>query len=217
MADKKRHKGYIWVTWLTKLLAKEDKCWYRGWYKTQHKYDKTPDDPERADFFAEWTKKHDRLVNGRAEELRLNKDLVVRLEDEGAFKLVGKKADLAGKPDIVALSDREALIIDGKAGKKRKSDHWQVLIYMFALPLSWLAGTKLRLRGEVLYKDESQEVRPLGDAERNAIVEAINVLASDKPPKAAPSTSECRFCDIASCQFRAEIPVAVEGDATRFF
>ena len=217
MADKKRHKGYIWVTWLTKLLAGEDKCWYRGWYKTKHKYDKRPDEPGREDFFLEWNKKHDKLVNDHVDVLRLNKDVVVRVEEEGAFKLIGKKADLAGKPDIVSLSSDEALVIDGKSGKKRKSDHWQVLIYMFALPLSWLQGTKLRIKGEVLYPDGTVPVRPLGDAERNEIVAAINRLTTDEAPKASPSMNECRYCDLAACQFRMETPVAVEGDATRFF
>jgi hypothetical protein len=217
MADKRRHKAYIWVTWLTKLLAGEDKCWYKGWYKTNFKYDKTPDDPERASFFEEWNKKHDRLVNGKVEELKLNPNLIVRVEEEGAFKLVGKKADVGGKPDIVALDDHEALVIDGKSGKKRKSDHWQVLIYVFALPLSWLAGTKLRIKGQVLYPDGTVDVRPLGDAERNSIVDAVNKLTSEEPPKATPSMGECRYCDVASCQFRMETPVAVEGDATRFF
>jgi len=216
MADRKRPKGYIWVTWLIKLLAKEDKCWYRGWYKTTHKYEKTPDDEDRTAFFTEWTAKHDKLVNRRADVLK-EKGYVIRLEDEGAFKLVGARADLAGKPDIVAIEKDHAIVIDGKSGKRRKSDHWQVLIYLFALPLSWMRGTELKLKGEVEYKDGTVPVRELGDAERNEIVAAIKKVSGEEAPEASPSIGECRYCDIAACTFRSKNSAVPEGDATRFF
>jgi hypothetical protein len=214
--DPKRPRAYIWVTWLTKLLAGEDKCWYRGWVKANHKYEKTPDDKDREDFFKEWTRKHDALVNRRAEELK-GQGFLVRLEDEGAFKLIGKNADLAGKPDIVAIADDHALVIDGKSGKRRKSDHWQVLIYLFALPLSWMKGTQLRLDGQIQYSDGPEAVRPLDEPTKAKIVDAINKLAGPEPPAAVPSTNECRYCDIANCEFRSEDSAVPEGDATRFF
>jgi hypothetical protein len=214
--DPRRPRGYIWVTWLTKLLAGEDKCWYRAWHKTNHKYEKTPDDPEREAFFKEWTAKHDKLVNRRAEALK-EKGYVVRLEDEGAFKLVGQKADLAGKPDIVAIAGDHAIVIDGKSGKRRKSDHWQVWIYLFALPLSWMRGTKLELKGQIEYSDSTEDIKPLDTATRNAIVNAINKIASPDPPDASPSSKECQWCDIANCPYRVKDAAVPEGDATRFF
>jgi len=215
-SDPKRNKPYLWVTWLTKLIAGEDSCWYKGWYKAQHKYEKTLDDPDRAAFFKEWTAKHDKLVNRRAEVLR-KQGYVIRLEDDGAFKLIGQTGDLAGKPDIVAISTDHAIVIDGKSGRRRKSDHIQVLLYLFALPLSWMKGTNLKLRGEVEYMDGTEPVGELNTEARNAIVNAINRLTAEEPPKATPSTKECQWCDIANCEFRAKESSVPEGDASRFF
>jgi len=216
MADAKRPRPYTWCTWLTKLIAGEDRCWYKSWFKTNYKYEKTPDDPDREAFFREWTSKHDKLVNRRADALR-EKGYVIRLEDEGAFKLIGAKGDLAGKPDIVAIGDDHAIIIDGKSGKKRKSDHIQVLLYLFALPLSWMKGTQLKLSGEVEYMDGSEPVKPLDTESRNKIVNAINKLMNDVPPEASPSANECKWCDIANCEYRAKDTSVPEGDASRFF
>ena len=94
-------------------------------------------------------------------------------------------------------------MVDAKSGKKRQSDHWQVLIYMFALPLSWLTGFKVR--GEVAYSDGNERVRDLGSAERTAIVDAINRVGSHLVPKATPSPKECQFCDVARFRGRPVI------------
>jgi hypothetical protein len=209
-------RPYIYATWLTKLIAGESKCWYASWYKANHKYEKRPDDPGREDFFAEWTKKHDAIVARRVEELR-KQDYVVKVEEEGEFKLEGVTCDVAGKPDYVAMKDGVALVGDAKSGKKRESDHWQVLIYMFALPLSWLKGTKYVVDGEVKYTDQVQPVRPLNEANRKRITEAIKKLASPEAPEAAPSIGECKFCDVAKCTFRKESERKPDGDATSFF
>jgi len=35
-----RRSPYIWVTWLTKLMAGEAQCEWASWFKAHHKYDK---------------------------------------------------------------------------------------------------------------------------------------------------------------------------------
>jgi len=202
------------VTWLTKLIAGENKCWYAGWFKARHDYAKTPDDPDREAFFAEWTAKHDAMVNAQAERFKAL-GYAVKLEDDGAFYAHGAAADVSGKPDIVAMRDNVAVVVDGKAGRRRKSDHWQVLIYMLLLPLTWLQGYKIE--GEVLYGDERVPVRPLGPAEREAIVNAIKRVSAPEAPPAVPSTSECRYCDVAACTYRKVWEAPTDGDATRLF
>lgn len=211
-ADPPRKKPYVWPTWITKLIAKEDKCWWKAWYKARHKAEKKPDDPGRAEFFEEWTAKHDILVHNRAQEL-LDAGWDVRLEDEAAFRLAGERADLQGKPDLVATKNDEAIVNDCKAGRHRDSDHWQVLTYLFAMTVTKVLGTR-SVRGEVQYSDGLVPVRPLGPAEKDAIVSAILKVASDIPPEAAPSATECQYCDVAKCPVRYK---KADGDASDLF
>jgi hypothetical protein len=210
--EKRRRKPYVWPSWITKLLAGEDQCLWKVWYKVTHHYAKRPDEPGREDFFREYNEKHDAIVRVRAQELR-DAGYVVKVEEEGAFKLEGETADVAGKPDIVAIKDREVIVSDAKSGKPRASDHWQVLLYELALVLSWL-GPGYDIKGEVQYRARRDEVRPLGDAERKKIVAMIKKVSSKEEPAATPSQYECRYCDVAACPVRYEVPV---GDASELF
>jgi len=195
------------VTWLTKLLSGEERCWWRAWYKVHFKYDKIEDDPERAEFFREWNKKHDAIVARRAAELKAA-GYLVKVEDEGQFKLAGDSADLAGKPDIVAMKDGEAIVVDAKAGRRRGSDHWQVLLYLFALPMTWLKG--FVLRGEVEYSDGTAPVSPMTDEARERIIAAMKKVTGPDEPEAAPGPGECKYCDVKNCPSRFK---AKTGDA----
>ena len=209
--DPLRRKPYVWATWITKLLSGENKCWHAAWYKSRYKATKTPDDPDRADFFKEWTRKHDALIATADARYKKN-GYVTKLEEQAEFKLVGKLADVAGKPDLVAMKDGRAVVVEGKAGRKRPADHWQVLIYLFGLPLSWTAD--LKLEGALEYADGEEIVRDLGKRERTAIIDAIRAVSLPDEPAHSPSPNECRYCDVAACQERY---IAPEGDATRYF
>jgi CRISPR/Cas system-associated exonuclease Cas4 (RecB family) len=212
-AEPRRNRPYVWVTWLTKLLSGESKCWWAAWYRAHHKFAKTPDDPGRAEFFAEYTAAHDKIAARRAEEFRAL-GYVVRQEDDAAFKLVGRDADLAGKPDLVAVGNGEAVASDVKGGKRRESDRWQVRIYLFGLPLSWLRGVKLR--GEVEYRDGRIDVPAPTPAERDAIVQAMRVVSGPDAPPPTPSAGECRYCDVAACTARHKAEDS-SGDARAYF
>ena len=59
---------------------------------------------------------------------------VVWLDDQNAFRLQGTSASLAGKPDIIAANDEEAVIIDVKTGQENPSHTIQVMIYLYAAP-----------------------------------------------------------------------------------
>lgn len=208
-----RRRPYCYVTWLTKLLAGENKCWYSTWFKVNHDYAKTPDDPDREAFFADWTARHDALVEAQAEQFK-KMGYTLKMEEDAAFFAHGAVADVSGKPDLVAMRDNMAIVVDGKAGKRRKSDHWQVLIYMLLLPITWLQGYKIE--GEVLYSDERVPVRALGAAERDAIVNAIKRVSAPEAPPAVPGT-DCRYCDVAACTYRKVYEPPTDGDATRLF
>lgn len=210
MADTKRKKPYCYVSWITKYLSGESRCAYAPWYKTQHKFEKRPDDfPDRE----KWIAKHDAITNRREKEL-LALDYTIRKEDAAEFVLQGTRTDLAGKPDLVAIKAGTAIVVDAKSGKPKQADHWQVLIYMLALPLTWLKGVQIAgevERNEVL---EREKVRPLGEVERNAIIAAVRMAGGENPPEATPGPSECRFCDIYHCQYRYAKP---SGDARGMF
>lgn len=210
-----RRRPYVYVTWITKLLGGENKCWWAAWFKVCHNYAKTPDDPDREAFFREWTAKHDAIVNSHAAKLKAA-GYVVKLEKDAAFIANGASADVSGKPDLVAMKDGVAKVIDGKSGRRRQSDHWQVLIYLLLLPLTWLKGMKLE--GEVLYSDGTANVRALGAEERETIIAAIKKV-SDRanPPNAEPSQNECRYCDVAACSLRYKEEPTPTGDASRLF
>lgn len=202
MADTKRRKPYVYVTWITKLLSGESACWYAAWYKSQHKYDKVPDDfPDRE----AWIKKHDAITNRREAEL-IEAGYLCKKEDAAEFTLQGQRADLAGKPDLVAMKGDAALVVDAKSGKAKLADHWQVLIYLFALPRTWLTNFKVAGEIERVEVNAREYVRALGEAETASIVHAMQTMGAPIAPIASPGPSECRYCDILSCTFRYKKP-----------
>jgi|SRR6185295_19445006 len=202
---------YVWVTWLTKILAGEGQCLYQPWLKAHFRYDKRPDTTFNL---AAWTTEHDALVQTRAAELRLE-GWVVTLERQNAFQLFGKSAILAGQPDIVAVRPGETLVVDGKTGQQRHSDLWQVLVYMVVLPRCRESLTNIR--GEVCYKShrvpvEREELTP---ARAEAIYKLLRTIAGERLAT-TPSQKECGFCDVADCADRFVESEAGRAMATEF-
>lgn len=212
LVDELRKRPYVWVSWITKLLARECRCWYAAWFKAHYSYVKRKDDEDRKDFFAEYTAKHDEIVNRRVAALRAD-GWTVKVESEGEFKIRGERGDLVGKPDIVAMKGEEALVVDGKSGNPKQSDHWQVVLYEIFLPKSWLKGFA-KIRGEVQYRDGVVDVRPVTEKERAAVGEALRRVMGPEPPAPTPSRGDCKFCEVASCASRMESP---EGDSGGIF
>src|SRR5438093_576244 len=94
-----RSKPYVYVTWLTKLLAGEDHCAWKAWFKAHNRYDKQPSDFN----LAKWILDHTEMLTSRADSLR-SEGYEVWIENQNEFKFVGKAGTmLAGKPDIVAV------------------------------------------------------------------------------------------------------------------
>ena len=212
--DTPRRRPYVWVTWLTRLLAEENRCVYRAWYKAHFKIQKD-ESPEREVFFAEQTAKHDAIQDVREKELKAQ-GWTVKREEQGEFKLKGAKGDLAGKPDLVGLKGDEALIVEVKSGKQRESDAWQVLIYWFALKLSWLKGTGSRIHGEVAYKGgHVRNVEPLAPQSQAKIAALLKVVTGDDEPERTPGKWDCEYCEIKTCPDRFQ--AADDSDASGVF
>jgi CRISPR/Cas system-associated exonuclease Cas4 (RecB family) len=144
---------------------------------------------------------------------------VCAVEEENAFKLKGRTAVVAGKPDLIgsleaiAAQPARVRVVDGKTGQPRESDIWQVLIYLWALQRARpdLVG---ELEGEVRYAHGSTVTVTAADltpAKTDAIVRMIQLIASETPPAKTPSRETCRFCNIGprDCPERAMAPDAV--------
>jgi len=124
--DQKRNNIYIYVTWLTKLLAGENQCKWATWYKAHYQYSKIP--PKDPLSLAEWTREHNILLQQRKEKYEKEKYRVT-IEDQNAFKYIvkvpkhdtcidtyknltlKKECDLceeviiAGKADLIAIKE----------------------------------------------------------------------------------------------------------------
>jgi len=195
---KRRKVPNVWAKNLAKLLSGDNRCWYAAWMQANYwlpREDRTPEDQARMEGHM---RAHDAITTRRAAELRAD-GWLVKVEDEGAFKVVGKRAELTGKPDIVGLrgtsGDQSTLIVDAKSGKRREGDAWQVLVYAFALPLSWLGDPGV-ITGEIAYSDANVPVRRLTTVDRREIVEGINRLSTPEPPEKTPGKYECGFCSL---------------------
>lgn len=206
-----RHgKPYVWVTWITGLLAGEDQCHFAPWLQAHFKIDKV----DRGFDFAGWKADHNRMVQARADELRAA-GWAVAVEDQNAFKKVGRTAILAGKPDVVARRAGEGLIVDCKGGKPKDSDFWQVVLYLDTVPA--LVPEPIVWRGEVCYRDHSVTIEPEQvNARRQQIYTLMRTLGSVTRPRKVPSVRECGFCDVSKgdCPERmeAEEPLVMTSD-----
>jgi hypothetical protein len=216
MSDKKRHRPYVWVTWITKLLGGDDRCLWKAWYKSQYKYEKQPETPERQEFFAKYTAKHDAITRTRAAELKAL-GYLTKEEDENKFKLQGKAGDLAGKPDLTGIKDDTALVVEAKSGKRREADLWQVLVYLFALPRTWMKGSGLKLVGEVEYANERRQVPPLDEQRAQKIGQIMQTVTGPDIPPTSPSFHECRYCDIIGCEDKVTEDDTPTGSAGGYF
>ena len=214
----RREDPYIWVTWLTKLLAGESQCEWSAWYRAHHKaYDKLPVEFD----IARWTVDHNELVNTRREQL-LDEGFDVHVEEDNAFKRRGKTGIVvSGKPDILAIKDGRGVIEDCKTGRPRTSDQLQVLVYLLLLPVKNPRTADVALSGRVVYKTGSVDVPVSGldDAFRERFAELVHRIGGDKPLAKAPAWSECRWCDIgpADCLPRVtEPPESIEAETDLF-
>jgi CRISPR/Cas system-associated exonuclease Cas4 (RecB family) len=201
---------FVWVTWLTAILAGEAECVYAPWFKAHFTFQKR--EREGGDL-AGWAAEHSAVVRARAEELR-TADWTVSVERQNEFKLKGQSARLAGKPDIVAHRDGQVLVIDAKTGKAKHGDWWQVLIYMAALPLVWERA--IPIHGEIQYRDHTIAIPPdaLTPARRAQIFGLLRSVGSSEPPLRVPSSSECAFCDLSAADCPERIDTQVLEVAT---
>ena len=194
----RKGKPWIFVTWLTGLLAGKAQCEWAAWYRARFKYDKVQSDFD----LAAWTTAHDALVLQRAREFEADGWKVQR-ENQNWVRVTGEHAVLVGKPDLIASQGGQFTIADGKSGDTNPKDWHQMLLYLYMVPMAWKRPT-LRMTGEVFYVGHRIEIFPeefTADLKSTAFA-LVRRIAGPEPLKRVPSIPECTRCDIADCPDR---------------
>lgn len=193
--------AWVWVTWITGLLAGTDRCQWKPWYKARHQYAKLI---RENDFNMDaWEQQHQAMVDEHVVELQADGWPTVTVEDANKFQLKGDRAILSGKPDIVAVrlaEAREALVIDEKGGSPKPEHRWQVKVYLYALA-RLPVWKHLTIRGMLAYRGVRKDVT-LDPGDGTKIGQVMAMIVSDEPPAQAPSAGECETCDIHACPVR---------------
>jgi CRISPR/Cas system-associated exonuclease Cas4 (RecB family) len=213
-----RDKVYCWTTWLAKALGSSDACLRSVWFKSHFNYAKLPE--KNAEQLIEWNREHNALMRERR---RLLEENGYTCASEVDVKVDGKTAIIAGKEDLVATQPGRVLIVDGKTGKRRDSDFWQVLIYLWArLRKQKPADAPVeKLAGEVFYKTGPPVDVRVADVQRYEpeLIEMVRLIAADEEPSANPSKHNCDFCNIRpeDCSYRWQAERVAESLTTEAF
>jgi hypothetical protein len=210
-----RPDPYVWVSWITKLLAGESSCVWSAWLRAHYQTAKAPNGFDMG----AWQMDHSALLRMSATQHE-KEDYKVHTEGQNMFVLKGKAGTLSGKPDVVAVKDLEGWVVDTKTGSPKASDRVQVMIYMWALPKTNPAFAGVTFQGKVVYKngyivirsDEIDEifVKRLGDL--------MKEICGEAEPHKAPSYGECQHCPITpeDCADRAQAMKIHEGETNEF-
>jgi len=204
---RQRDAPYVWVTWLSKLMAGEVRCQWAPWFRTHHtEFARAPSDFQ----LAAWTAEHTQLLDELVKECQARGEGTYK-EDQNRFR--GRRPSgltIAGMPDLIAIDNTgRATIYDAKTGKPRQSDILQVMLYMMCLPYASPLYKGKELRGCVVYKSGDRSPIPAGaidEAFQKNVTYFLNTLEASAAPDRTPSAMECRFCDItkADCSERVE-------------
>jgi hypothetical protein len=164
-----------------------------------------------------WEAEHTALVRRRVASLQAE-GFQTFVEDQNELRWQGRTAILVGRPDIIAVSDDRAVVVDCKTGLERTSHWMQVGVYMLMLPRSRSVPGKI-ISGEVCYGNASCALRPedLSTELKAHIWNAVRLAASDLAPPTMPAPRECRYCDIKACLDRVEQLSEPGADASDLF
>jgi hypothetical protein len=210
-----RPEPYVWVSWITKLLAGEASCLWSAWLRAHYQTAKAPNGID----LGTWQMDHSAMLRKTASEHE-EKGYKVYTEGQNLFTLKGKSGTLSGKPDVVAVKGMAGWVTDTKTGMPKASDRIQVMIYMWALPQTNPAFAEVRFDGRIVYKTGYSIVT--ADEVDAAFVkqfgELMRVVCGDDEPRKAPSFRECQFCPITSedCPDRIKAMKVYEGETNEF-
>lgn len=192
-ATRRAGKPYIYATWVAKLLGGHQ-CLWSAWFRAHFKHQKFE---ESAADLVKWNRDHTKLMAARQRALEAEGWTCV-VEDDNSFKLEGQTAVVAGKPDLIAFKGDEVRIVDGKTGRERDSDLWQVLLYLWAFQKVRPDLADKTLSGEVCYRADIVTLTPddIAGEKLDRMLQVIKVVGGDDAPPKKPTRAECRMCTI---------------------
>lgn len=199
----RRPSPHVWASGLSKLLVGEQSCEWAAWFKANHeRYEKAPSSFDATG----WRLAHTALLDRKYRQL-IEAKHSVSIEGQNWFALQGKCAVLKGKPDLIGINGK-GTVYDVKTGQPKPSDHVQVMIYMWAVPLAFPKYAGVKFDGLVVYPDHEVPI-PAESVDAAFIArtaDLIKRLSVDAPPRRAPSAGECTFCDLTlkDCPDRVE-------------
>ena len=189
---------------LATTLSGENSCEWAIWFKAHpQSWERVPSDFDQA----KWMLDHTALLNERIANWTVGGH-DVDIEVQNRFELHSRTATLAGRPDIIARREDEAVIVDAKTGQESASHTVQVMIYLYAIPKALERFRNAKLSGQVTYRDHTVRIPPDAVDERfvQNLGALIRRLSADEPARRVPSRQECRFCEISA----ADCPVRIE-------
>lgn len=199
-----RHQSYVYATWVAKLIAADASCEYAAWFKAHHKLLKRATTSAQARRTAD----HADLVQTTAAALRAE-GYATTVERQNHISLASENGSfvLAGTPDIIAMRDDQALVVECKTGMSRNSDIIQCQIYQAMLGRT-AAYDGYTIDGLVQYRDCAVPIPAASiDATfRARLRQTVNAVGNPQALLPTPSSQECAWCDLTSrdCLARVE-------------
>ena len=189
-----RQFPHIWTTSLPRLLTGECSCEYAAWFKAHYqRHTRQPSDFDAV----QWQIEHTALLTETRDRF-LASGYDVFTEIQNAFRLQGKNAVLAGRPDLLIVNGDDVLIIDVKTGQERPS-HIAPAHDLHVRPAQGATAVPRRQnprRGLLPTHTRVVGRGSLDDGFIRRLVALIQRVAAPEPPPTTASASECRFCDI---------------------
>ena len=214
MVELRRNGPYIWITWLSRLLAGQNECEWAAWFKARHEAYSWDKVSRGFDGFS-WRVKHSEAVRDCRDRME-QEGYAMSIEGQNHFTLQGSTATLGGRPDLIAQRDNISTIVEVKTGTCRDADRLQAMLYQYAVPLAMPQYRDVKFNGRLLYPYGELEIPPIDDAFIQKVVALVQRVASDTPALRVPSAQECRFCDISAEDCSERVEEAQSGYTVEF-
>ena len=198
---------YFWVTWLTRLLSREDSCEWAAWFRAHHESGSWQPAPGNFDRVG-WQMDHTAAVTA-AQDRWEGQGHMVYTEKQNSFALKGASGTLGGRPDLIARLGDSGTIIDVKTGNEHLAHVVQVMLYMYAVPRCIAEHRGVAFSGQVAYPAGAVEIP--AEAVDEEFVRRVSLLlrklGAGQRARRFPSPMECAYCPITS----ADCPERMTG------
>ena len=170
-----RPEPYVWVSWITKLLAGESSCVWSAWLRAHYQTAKAPNGFDMG----AWQMDHSAMLRRTASEHE-GEGCKVFTEGQNLFALKGKVGTLSGKPDVVAIKAKAAAKRSSRTsgGAVRKAVKLPIIgIYklrtaeypVYITPTLQAARQIVRAGGDIIAIDATHRARPEGKSPEELI------------------------------------------------